>query len=73
MNQPSAHFTRNPIAPRPRSPRMSRDPLALYPFLLSLQLHAGTITLERAASNVAEMQHELGRRVPMSDGPPMLA
>ena len=52
---------------------MLRDPFAVYLFFLALQLHAGTITIERATANVLEMQHEIGRRVLMSDGAPMLA
>jgi hypothetical protein len=60
-------------APLPAEPaRMHRDPLLLYCLFLALQLAAGDITTERAAANLLELQHELGRRTPLSEGCGML-
>lgn len=49
---------------------MPRDPLATFLFFLALQIAAGWKSAEQAAADVLEMQHELGRRVPVPVTPP---
>lgn len=56
---------------------MSRDPFTLYLFFLCLQLAAGAqcarckqpmgpACVACCAANIVELQHEIGRRTPMS-------